>query len=190
MRVDDYSVDKKGNIKLEQLTKDKIDKLYVKNDNGTLDKNKSIEVEKGILSKGQHQEITRPDPMNTGTDITTVRDYYEMPSNSKSSELFEFLSDNTKVEWNLGTFSKNGAEVMNLLITTHHESWVGSSNLIDWYIDSKGYSLIRDDHNHPSGNATPSGKEGDMGFAAKYPKATFRIYTSNDKRYSTYSLPK
>jgi uncharacterized protein RhaS with RHS repeats len=49
MNVDNYSLDKDGNIKLEQKTNDNFDILYTKESWDSGKKDKSITVDKGIL---------------------------------------------------------------------------------------------------------------------------------------------
>ena len=194
---DNYSVDLQGNIKLEEKTKDKFDVLYTKEswDNGK--KDKSITVDKGILNNPRHSEVTYDDEWNGVGKVTIKRDYYYMINDKKSSNLFEFLAQNTKVEWNLSRIGNtSGYKGVNLLLTVHENGWVASSEVTDW-LSKKGWSIRGEDHNHPGdelfplGNPNPSGKTGDIGHASHIhftdPKAVLRIYTAGDRKYHSYT---
>jgi hypothetical protein len=189
MVVDDYSVDKKGNIKLEEKKpKDKTDHLYVKKDDGTLDKSKTIEVEKGVLDKGVKQ---KSEENNLGE--TRTRDTYELKNDETGKNLFEFLSQNTKVEWNLlGFGTENGDKGKNLLVTSHEESTVSLGGIKSWLIDDRNETIRYDYHNHPSGNSARSEEDVDAWYVGykTNPQAVFKIYTAQDKKYRQYYLRK
>ena len=197
---DDYTVDQKGNISLLKKTKDKTDKLISLGKNGKIDfkqdgtlKDKSIIVDKGILNQKNHQEI---DYDNNLCHDKIVRDWYEIKSqdDNKSLTLFKFLSQNTQVEWNLTQGNDKKGDGFSILTTTHNEGSVASTNLLYWYIDSKGYSPRKDYHNHPSGDGTPSGSYGDEGYAKelqkRFSKVKFNIYTSQDNKMNPYAIIK
>jgi len=179
--IDNYSLDKDGNIKLEQKTDDKTDHLYVKKDDGTLDKSKTIEVEKGILDMGLTQKS------ESGKTVQTT---YQFDGDQTGKDLFKFVAQNTNVEWGLYQFGLNGGDQgKNLLVTTHSLDEITSSGEMSSYITFSLKQNIRlHDHNHPSGSHSASG--GDAvnwkGIWAFDPKAICRIYTAQDNTYTRY----
>lgn len=107
-------------------------------------------------------------------------DFYRINNGKYSSQIFEFLSENTAVEWmQIKTVHKNNAIDF---ITTSHQN--GSEDAVNFLLDgmlSTGYDIKELNHNHPedyydvsypSGSYTnprnPSqtrGTWGDVGFA-------------------------
>jgi hypothetical protein len=131
--------------------------------------------------------------MNTGGEETINQDFYNVANIATATKLFEFMANNTNVEWSKTQYDKiGGVETTNILLTTHQESSVSTGTIADWKME-QGWTLTGADHNHPSGDATPSGQYGDLGNAARLhrvaPNATFRIYTARDKKYTIYSSP-
>jgi hypothetical protein len=185
---DDYSVDKSGHIELVKKTKDKSDKIYAKDVKGKIDFNKSLELDKGILVKNHSSQSSTFEPSNlfpTGGTIT--RDNYLTKNDSKSTALFEFLSENTNVEWSLTRYgSTSGENGLNILSTTHRDGDV--SPLTGWLM-SQNNPIRGEDHNHPGGDPTPSAadKNSAVQVLLKYPKAVFRIYTADDNKYTKYA---
>jgi len=185
---DDYSVDKSGKIKLEKKTNDITDKIHPKDDNGKIDMSKTVEVDKGILDKSHTSQSATYEPSNLFPEGGTItRDNYKMKNDSKSSALFEFLAENTEVEWVLTRFgSSTGENGLNMLTTTHKNGYV--SPLTGWLME-QNYLIRGEDHNHPGGNPTPSGADKNNAYSLllKYPKTVFRIYTAEDKKYTRYA---
>jgi hypothetical protein len=185
MLIDDYSVNKEGEIKLEKKTDDKTDKLYVKKEDGTLDKSKSIEVKKGVLSEVKHMESTKNDEGKK-----TKQDYMVFKGDATGKELFRFLAKNTSVEWNLLQYGKDqGEQGSNLLVTTHQKGTVASSNMVDYITFTLKKDIRYDVHNHPGGSHGSS--EGDRvkwgAIWFLHPKATCEIYTAEDDQFTRHT---
>ena len=116
-------------------------------------------------------------------------------------KLFEFLANNTGVEWSQTMTGVEGDKGLNFL-TSGHASYTepGVVDLINGQLRN-GYTIRGHIHNHPSNTPYPSGLNdgtGDIGFArsvtdwytGKYPgRATpyFKIYTPGDGQYINYN---
>lgn len=191
---DNYTVDLQGNVKLEEKTDDKFDVLYTKVgwDNGT--KDKSITVNKGVLDDIQYQKLKKMDL--DGKLFPSNRQFINIAGKTEGDNLFEFLGDNTNVEFSQFQFNI-GAKYYNIIITTHQDWTVNLGKARDnIFIMSNVWGLVKEVHNHPSGNPDPSGDKrsdgtwtGDYGFIndlSKYaPNSKHFIYTKNGN-YNEY----
>ena len=83
--------------------------------------------------------------------------YLSVNNKENSKDVFEFLADNTSVEFGNSTF-RNGDGSMSNYITTSHETSV-ESGLAYLSIDNELYNsaLLNHDHSHPDGTPYPSG---------------------------------
>jgi RHS repeat-associated protein len=153
--TDDYKLKRDGHFELVKKTDDKTDKLYATNKDGSVNKEKSIEVEKGILDK----------PMQSLS--TATRDQFTqlpaMKDKGKAGELFRFLARNSDVEWGYITIGHTGSkETQTTILTSHKEDRLLRMNsLIDTYIDratTTDVSINEITHSHPPAWAKfPSG---------------------------------
>ncbi len=181
---DDYGLDKQGNITLLRKTDDKTDKLIAL-DNNKLETNKSIEVEKGILSNIKSDKST--------ADGTSYN-YMSIQGDEKATALFEFAAQNSNVEWSQ---VKYGSDL----------NYIGSSN--EAHTEAAGSDLVykltiaktpvrEDIHSHPtSTSGLPSGydpshkKTGDKDFAEwihKYnPTVKLKVYEVKTNKYIEYN---
>ena len=118
---------------------------------------------------------------------------FEIDGDGAGTQIFEFLAQNTSVEWSqLKTGSDS--EAANYLSTNHLPNKDGSSIFI---INEKlnGVSIREDIHSHPSNNKWPSGIEkgsGDIAYARWLDslnpiKATYKIYVPGSKEYIEYN---
>ncbi len=119
-------------------------------------------------------------------------DVYKVRGDNNSKRLFEFMADNTKVEWSQMKLGKKGSGPS--FITTSHsaDSEAGSPDLFYRQI-RYGYTYREDNHNHPGRTARPSGLqngnimscEGDISYARDvminhdYWYTRFNVYISN-----------
>jgi len=188
-KEDTYTVSKAGKIEYldDKTYKDKngneVDRLISLDSKRKLT-DRFIDVNKGMMK--EHKDKT-----STGTKFS----YYYGNNKNKMNQLFNFLSFNTDVEWSLFSDGK--------------DSWLSTTNAVD--IEAGGATLMarflneNNDtkytfiHNHPSGNASPSGlngKDNKSGvndiklksfFDKNYPnKVTWYIYVkgaTNNKKY-------
>jgi len=166
--LDDYKVDKKGNISLVKKTKDKKDNLYATDDEGNILQNKFYSLSKGVLDK--KKSITTESSDNKKYTI----DMYEIKGDESAKGLFEFLATNTEVEWSLTRVGdKSGNEGMNIITTSHSSSEERGAI----YLWKNKYTFREHIHNHfiwykPS--------DADMLFSkainTKFPEARLKIY--------------
>lgn len=133
---------------------------------------------------------------NTPVLILQVRD------NMASSSLFEFLADNTSVEWSYMTFSPmESKDGINTLSTSYDsKSEAGCGYVMD-NLSSFG-KLNSFTHNHPSGISIPSGLNSptgnnDISFFKELTNKAVRlggnspsafIYTSHPRNYTKYNI--
>jgi RHS repeat-associated protein len=167
MLEDDYGLDKQGNITLLRKTDDPTDKLIALDNDGN-ETDKSTEVDKGILSSKKTNTVTA----SNRKDYTF--DQYKIIGDDKAKGLFEFVADNTEVEWSLtGVGAQSGTEGQNILTTSH----IKDSEIGGGYLKAYGYTIREHSHSHPN-HQFPS--IADKKFAEslnlKFPKATLDIY--------------
>ena len=167
MFEDDYGLDKDGNITLLRKTDDKTDKLNALDDKGA-ETDKSIEVEKGTLNNSRTNTVTA----SNGKDYTFYQ--YDVTGDGSAKALFEFVADNTEVEWSLtGIGAKSGDKGKSILTTSH----IKDTEIGGGYLKAYGYTIRKHSHSHPY-NIFPS--TADKNFAKslnlKFPKATLDIY--------------
>ena len=123
-------------------------------------------------------------------------DVYTMKGDDNSTQLFEFLADNTSVEWSQMRFGLEGKRGLNVLTTSHSENReFGSIDMLNKQY-SYGYYMREDIHSHPHNTPIPSGfgeeyeGTGDMEYARQlqgiYPHVKLKIYTPKTKRYINY----
>jgi hypothetical protein len=195
--LNDYTVDINGNIELAKITKDNFDVLYNKKeyDAGKRDYDDSgtkngIKIEKGEVKNIQHTKINFVDSGGDRTGEKASYDKYEVTSDTKATNILNFLDKNTNVEWSNVYAETNTGDKINLILTSHEKGTVGNSTVgfLGRYL-GKDHKIIRDDHIHPSGNNQPSGQKGDIGRVEdilKYsPNARFRILANG--RYYEYN---
>jgi len=148
MNVDDYSLDKQGNMKLEAVKKeDPKDHLYVKKDDGTLDKNKSIEVDKGTLD---NLSKTSGDGISKAT-TTNVDD---------AVKVFMFAANHSDAEWAIVSHTP-GKGIDLYTVTTKHNSYKSPSPLALGFSNSETNSSI---HSHPGISPTYYWEDQSMGY--------------------------
>lgn len=115
---------------------------------------------------------------------------------TKGTEVFEFLAENTSVEWSqFKTEGKNGQD--NYVSTSHgeHTDFSGSEVFLAHF---REFSIQEAIHSHPSNIASPSGtdfnpnRQGDVQFAEwidKYNqgKVIYKIYLPRERNYLEYN---
>jgi len=208
--MDDYKLNREtGDIELYKKTKADTHTIYATKDNGKIDRKSSFTVDKYVLDgKETHSDVEgrRSDGSITKSDV----DIYRSVGNDKSTEMFEFLSANSNVEWSqTKTTTSNGVE-LNYIATSHLEgSDVGQSMVISQVSSLyEGTSLFNSivglpsvnitgaNHSHPNGSTVVS--LGDWNVAVQlqsvFPNATMNNVTFPNKRavytpFSRYSTP-
>ncbi|WP_163178428.1 RHS repeat domain-containing protein [Bacteroides sp. 51] len=113
---------------------------------------------------------------------------YILEAGEGTSKVLEFIEKDLDVEvGNVSVEYDNTGKKENLIMTSHEKDIIdGSMHQINKLV-SKGAKVVRDDHNHPSGNSLPSKKGGDLDKKKEIlkhsPNAEFRI-RANGEYYS------
>lgn len=195
--LDDYSVNQNGKIVFVNKTEDKTDRLIALGKNGKIEyddkgnmTNSAFTANKGIFANQKESGETT---------------YMSVKGNEQAKGLFEFLGENTTVEWGRISYGKNS----NYLTTNNNPYDNGVETIAYEKLFNTGNSgLVKIiDHNHPDGDR-PSGFPGGKGFVPKgegdkafaqwlyknYPtNATnilLRVYNPLNKSYTKYNNKK
>jgi RHS repeat-associated protein len=143
--LDDYGLDKDGNISFIRETEDETDKLIALDDNGN-ETNKSVEVEKGIL-----------DNVKSGRDSGGMRyNFMEVNNDETATSLFEFVAENSRVEW---SHVKYGTE-SNLLSTSHNPITDAGGVDLMYNLLVNGHPVREHIHSHPNRRTSYHGPSG------------------------------
>ena len=125
--TDIWEVDDLGNI-LSHIVDETQDTFYK-----TIEKQKTIKTAKGSY------------------------DIYQIRGDEQATELFEFMAQNTGVEWMLSSTGIEGSKGLNFLTTSHNEETeLGNSHLFSNRLYN-GYTIRSFIHSHPKNSASPSG---------------------------------
>ncbi|MDR1671617.1 MAG: hypothetical protein LBR57_03765 [Alistipes sp.] len=175
--VDGYVVDNQGNLHwVNNAGGHEYDVLFESRSYREGRRNAEDGVNVGKIPKSQKALTLRTINENDEIIRETRVDYFVTESDSDATAFFEFMADNTDVEWSNRRLSTDTGEEMNLIVTSHEETSVrGSSELMGQkYYRYK--NVERMDHSHPN---TPTPSENDRESAQLYkggsPKAHFRI---------------
>jgi hypothetical protein len=196
MVVDDYRLNQDGSIELIRETDDANDVLFATNSKNEVDASKSISVEKGVLNNVGSGTATGVD--DNGNTIYEPFKFLQINSSVKADRLFEFMADNTQVEFGL-TKLNDGRN----FITTSQDPGqdAGSAGIRqNRLMGVTAEKILESIHSHPGGIKEPSGAPleapGSMpkddvliaaGLQRKNPNIIFCIYTPSDKTYNQYS---
>lgn len=98
--------------------------------------------------------------------------YFILNSAAAGKKIFEFLADNTVVEWTMYSLTGNDANDISTVSSSHKSMYDASGGELQSLIFEKDYFINEHIHNHPSANPVemPSGllpgdKKGDIFFA-------------------------
>ena len=187
---DDYRLGRDGQIKLVKRTTDQTDRLY------NADKTESIEVSKGTLDR----KVV--DLNQTPTSYNYAQEIFVTGNNKDAVKVFEFASENSKVEFGLDKVELNGKEV-SVLKTNHKRESVDKSHLTA--MEEAGFKVKEVNHSHPGNDPIPSGfnekglpgrqqggygRDGDIRTAQRFPNAIHRVYNPLTKKYTIYDKNK
>ncbi|WP_282160880.1 DUF6443 domain-containing protein [Ulvibacterium marinum] len=189
--LDTYGINEDGEItKIDDMkyydeNGNEVDRLYaVDSNNEFKDTNNddvvsgedSVEVDKGVLDSKTSISV------KTNIGEQTI-DQYEVTGDAKAEELFEFVADNSNVEWSVtGIGSAEGSEGQNMVTTSHQEAGEAGGP----YLEATGYTIRYSNHSHPYNN---NASTGDRNFArrinSKFPDARTKIYHKGS--YTTFN---
>lgn len=124
-------------------------------------------------------------------------DTYKTRGDENSTKLFEFLAQNTSVEWSHAKTGLEGEQGLNFITSSHkHAEESGISDLIKNQL-SGGYTVRTLNHSHPENTPYPSGLEwdstsGDVPFSGwaesiLQQKPTFNIFLPKNGKYVPFS---
>ena len=142
MLDDDYEVNRKGEItKLNDndhydANGNEVDVIY------NSDKSNSIQVSKNFMGSKKTQFVRGKRSNGEAEDY--YPDLYSVTGDDKAKDIFEFMAQNTDVEWSQTKVGTNRSQ-KNFISTSHKEaSEAGQSWLL-----SKGYTIRGHNHSHP-----------------------------------------
>ena len=182
--MDDWEINSKGDI-IKRIENKGRDAFYVVNNAGKRMNNKSISFKYGTIEKASGQQ----------TDNGERYDVYQVRGDKNGTQLFEFLSKNTNVEWSHMQTGKKGCHGLNFITTSHeYSSESGMSYLFDKQL-KHGYTLRTNSHSHPRNTPYPSGltgSSGDIQYADWIVKKSnqnpiFKIFLPKKDKYIKYS---
>ena len=137
----------------------------------------------------------------TALNSTDSYDTYKVRGDGNGTQMFEFMSQNTNVEWSQAQTGVAGDKGLNFLTTSHDKTTErGMTNLINGQL-VYGYSAREFNHSHPKNekyNHIPSGiqgftgNSGDVSWAQQVSnifgnQVNFNIYTPNTRKYHPFS---
>jgi RHS repeat-associated protein len=195
---DEYEFDKKGNL-VNRIANEEADIVRIVGRNGKEKVSKSYEY--GTIECAGYENITTNDYGKLNITRLEVKD------NTQRENMFEFLAENTNVEW--GTFNgtdKNGID-RNIISTNHSKQFESSAlSIIDNEFLFNGGNVSEYTHSHPNSifqfsndpsgygsmyDKTPKG-QGDREVANKYNRLipNIRVYDARDRIYYNLSPQK
>jgi RHS repeat-associated protein len=199
MGLDDYGVDDNGYIFFIKKTDSEKDRLIAgvnrKKDgeikglkydkNGEL-KNRSIELTKGVL-----RECTKDNRNEKGGHL------FRLNNKNKAATLFEFMAENTEVEWSFFDLQIKGTN--SFILGTSHDRYKENAGITHLMIilKNKDYKSSFHKHSHPidynvsiNQNIAPSKSDTDFARVVKdmCPNIELSIYLNrqNQKMYNVY----
>ena len=101
-------------------------------------------------------------------------DFYVVNDDKKAKRFFEFMADNTNVEWaHMGVRNGERNTTYNTISTSHEEFEESSSQYLYSTCKSKGHTIRFINHNHSKG---PSLSQNDEDFIKGHPNIPMSIY--------------
>lgn len=155
---------------------DSDNKLKDTNNDNVVTGEDSVELDKGVLDNKSSI------PVLTNRGPQTV-EQYTVTGDDKAQEFFEFVADNSNVEWSVtGVGRTEGTEGQNMVTTSRQEAGEAGGP----YIEHSSYTIRYSNHSHPYGS---NASGGDRNFAARinsrFSDARTKIYHKG--QYTTYN---
>lgn len=167
---DNYTVDDEGYMKLVEKTNDDFDVIYTKDSWDKGDKDNYIIVDKNILSKIKTNSAEGVNGKKYFFDMYSVND------DITSKDLFEFLANNTKVEWSQ-TFIGINTSGKSIISTSH----IRNAEAGQGYLLSNGWTIRGHNHSHPFHIIpSPSDKKWAGSVQTKFSKVKLQIYFNGE----------
>ena len=196
---DEWEINIQGQI-VNRITTDKHDAFFIVDDDNKRIEGKSISFKYGFVKMTfkSHARVKEKGIEKGKTkEKETIKhfDVYETRGDANSTKLFEFLADNTTVEWSQMRFGVKGGNGLNVLTTSHIQDieYGSPSMLSKQYL--YGYHMREHIHSHPQNTPIPSGfgeyeGTGDMEFARYLqgirPNVRLKLYIPRTNLYINY----
>ena len=172
---DIWELDNEGNV-VNRTTDNERDVFYIVDENGNRDPDMSISFDHLIINTSES---------NPNNNYNCTFDSYEINGDDEGKLLFEFLSENTCVEWSHFVLGEKNVDECNIITTSHIEDSDKQPFSKLKQIRKMGIILREYNHCHQNGDPRPSGtggENGDLVLAGWIIKnlsssATFNIYT-------------
>mgnify|MGYP002515975470 CR=1 FL=1 len=180
---DEWDINRKGEI-INHTVTEKHDAFYVVNEKGQRQADANFSMPYGSVEKTmQNTKGGKP------------YDVYQVRGDNYASGLFEFLANNTSVEWSQVQAGKSGKGGLNFLSTSHlRNEEFGMPDFMNKRL-MHGYTLRSSIHSHTDNTPVPSGlekgKDGDIQYAGMVEMMTgqnpsFMIYLPKNGAYIPY----
>ena len=151
--MDIWELDKKG-IVVTHTENENADVFYIVDDNGCRINDIELSLEYGSVV---FFESKYDDSFKEQIDV------YELLGDENGTRLFEFLADNTDVEWSHYQLGESGEDGFNVLSTTHLEGCDKTPFRKIKEFKENGCTFRVYNHSHPNGDPRPSGTGGNQG---------------------------
>lgn len=163
--MDVWQLDDRGYFTLEKNTKDEYDTILGRD-------GASIQVEKGFM-----ESVLNFDGEEESTKLRYEVSLYKLYENGR--ELFEFLADNSDVEWSRAKLITG----VNYIGTSHDTAVDGSIDVLQQKLPEEFKLIYIFDHNHPNGSTGGSAADSYLAnrFSENEYPVIFRVYTTQEK---------
>lgn len=141
----------------------------------------SISISSKILES--HQYLTDVESIYPQIKIN-IASKYEATDVTELKKLFDFVAQNTNVEWAFSSIILNDGTKQYLLTTSHLKNKERSISM--WINEKQPQKWLEHIHNHPMGNGPSSV---DISSAKEHPNTTFYIYRYNRETDSWDCIP-
>jgi RHS repeat-associated protein len=173
--LDSIQLHRDGSTNVYATTKDDFDIVVASDNNGDLDRSKTHQIDKGVYDSKRTNKIEVPtgkvDKNGDPVYADAYLDEYDVNDYSKAKTFFEFMADNSDVEFGHNIVGNSNRSI----ITTTHEKLFDAGG---GYLLANGYTLKDRRHSHPN-HKQASGRDRDNirdFYKRKFPNMLYYIY--------------
>jgi hypothetical protein len=145
--MDDYEINSKGKV-VNRIETTERDAFFMVNKKGNRIEGKELMFEHGTVENFKSQY---------SNEAKTTFDWYNVRGDDNGKQLFEFLANNTTVEWSQLLLGQKGNNGLNIISTSHEKSTEKSFHFLFDNQYKFGYTIRGHNHNHPGNTPYPSG---------------------------------
>jgi RHS repeat-associated protein len=179
--MDNYVLNRDGNIVLLEINNDETNTIYAQVGKGSINRQKSVIVSKSFLESKDSKTYKGRRQSGESKSISNFSvDFYSSEDEQESNAFFEFAAENTDVEWS-NTRIESSNKGKNIIATSHSErSEMGQRVIFEgaYGMDNQQSTIVYGYHSHNPFSVGMSG--GDISLAKlsakKYPNAVLKIY--------------